>query len=99
MVTPHDPKDADFIGDERHDVSWPVNIEQPEHTGDRKILIKEETATVESTVTRNHITPVTNDGTAWESLYPALAEEFGVAVDKEYIGQYGCREHVVRAYN
>lgn len=98
MAASHDPKDVDFVGDERPDVSWLVNVEHPEHTGDRETIIKSGIETEEYTIAGYHITPITHDGlTRWD-LYPALEAEFGDAVDEEFVGQYGYARHVIHSY-
>jgi putative CGCGG family rSAM target protein len=97
MSVSHD--DVEPVTDRVHDNSWSANLEKPQHE-DRDLVVSQALDAVEHTAPGNHVNLVTHGdhGHPETYLYEVLDEEFGDAIDYEYVEQCGCGGHVVRVH-
>lgn len=99
MSAEHD-HDAERVTGTMHDNSWSVNLERPEHEGDRQRIVNDAIEAIGHTVPGNHVNLVTHAeaGHPAEYLYEALEEAVDDEVTWEYVDQCGCGGHVVRVW-
>lgn len=101
MASAHDiEEEAESVTDRVHENSWSVNLEGPEHAGDRDLVVEQGISAIQHTASGNHVNLVTHgdNGHPEEYLYDALEAEYGTDVSWEYVAQCGCGGHVVRVY-
>lgn len=92
--------DVDPVTDREHDTSWSANLETTAHASDRSLVTEQAVDAVEKTAAGYHVNLVTHaeHGHPETYLYPVLDEQFGEAVDYEYVDQCGCGGHVLRVF-
>ena len=77
-----------------------MNLETPEYSDDPALAIADGIAAVERTAPGVHVNLVTHaalgDPGGW--LHPHLREQFGSAIEIEYVDQCGCGGHVTRVH-
>lgn len=88
---------AEAVTKERHENSWSVNLEKPEHAEDPEQIVREARQAIERTASGYHVNLVTHGdhGHPKTYLYVALDQ---LAVDYEYVEQCGCGGHVTRVH-
>jgi putative CGCGG family rSAM target protein len=98
-MSQHDHEDPEPITDHVHDNSWSANLEGPQHSDDRDLLVEQAIEAVRHTAPGNHVNLVTHgeQGHPETYLYDALDRTFEDA-DWEYVEQCGCGGHVVRVH-
>lgn len=97
----HDHEDADPVTDSIHHNSWSANLEHPEHSEDRELILEDAIEAIQNTASGYHVNLVTHGdhGHPSEYLYRRLQElESDLDIEWEYIEQCGCGGHVTRVH-
>ena len=94
------PASVEPVTEHDHDNSWSANLEGPDHSEDRDLVISQAVDAIRHTTAGHHVNLVTHGthGHPEAYLYPALSEAFDDGVEWEYVERCGCGGYLTSAH-